>query len=64
MRIKLAGSSFVVEHTGAGAVAFAPEIFKQANTGFIELGPITEGSSGRWRSPYVRNCTNFMKVLV
>ena len=59
--LNFAGSSFAVEHTGAGAVAFAPaDSSKQANTGFIELGPITEGSSGRWRSPYVRNCTNFM----
>ena len=60
--LNFAGSSFIVEHTGAGAVAFAPaDSSKQANTGFIQLGPITEGSSGRWRSPYVRNCTNFMK---
>ena len=60
--LNFAGSSFTVEHTGAGAVAFAPaDSSKQANTGFIELGPITEGSSGRWRSPYIRNCTNFMK---
>ena len=59
--LNFAGSSITVQHTGAGAVAFAPaDSSKQANTGFIELGPITEGSSGRWRSPYVRNCTNFM----
>lgn len=59
--LNFAGSSISVGHTGAGAVAFAPaDSSKQANTGFIELGPITEGSSQRWRSPYVRNCTNFM----
>ena len=59
--LNFAGSSITVQHTGAGAVAFAPaDSSKQANTGFIQLGPITEGSSGRWRSPYVRNCTNFM----
>ena len=59
--LNFAGSSITVQHTGAGAVAFAPaDSSKQANTGFVQLGPITEGSSGRWRSPYVRNCTNFM----
>ena len=31
----------------------------QAVTGFTALGPANEGA-GRWRSPYVRNCTNFM----
>ena len=25
-----------------------------------ELGPANEGASGRYKSPYVRNCTNFM----
>ena len=59
--LNFAGSSILVQHTGAGAVAFAPATdSKKAVTGFIELGPITEGSSRRWRSPYIRNCTNFM----
>ena len=47
-------------HTGA-AVAFPPLVVAdQANTGFIALGPANEGATGRWKSPYVRNCTNFM----
>ena len=43
----------------AGAVAF-PITGGTANSGYTQGGPATEGSSGRWRSPYVRNCTNFM----
>ena len=47
-------------HTGA-AVAFPPLVVAdQANTGYIALGPANEGATGRWKSPYVRNCTNFM----
>ena len=54
-------------HTDCGAVAFPPtqaavnagEDF-QAVSGFTDFGPANEGPSGRWRSPYVRNCTNFM----
>ncbi len=52
---------------GAGAVAFPPTetdiiagISTNAKSGFTGLGPADEGPSGRWRSPYVRNCTNFM----
>ena len=46
-----------------GALAFPPTISsgeQQARSGFISNGPVTPGLSGRWRSPYVRNCTNFM----
>ncbi len=46
-------------HTGAAAVAFPP-LDALANTGYIAPGPANEGSTGRWKSPYVRNCTNFM----
>ena len=47
-------------HSGA-AVAFPPlDTADQANTGYIALGPANEGATGRWKSPYVRNCTNFM----
>ncbi len=47
-------------HTGA-AVAFPPLVVAdQASTGYIALGPANEGATGRWKSPYVRNCTNFM----
>ena len=55
------------EHPNCGAVAFPPTqdainkgIDSQAITGFTEVGPANEGISGRWRSPYIRNCTNFM----
>jgi hypothetical protein len=43
------------------AVAFPPPVGgKVAKSGYLEPGPATEGPSGRWRSPYIRNCTNFM----
>jgi hypothetical protein len=59
--INFAGSSVLVDHSRCAAVAFPPtDSLEQANTGFIALGPANEGTSGRWRSPYVRNCTNFM----
>ena len=65
--LNFAGSSVSVAHTGCGAVAFPPTqsdvnagIAFSAITGYTSFGPATEGSSGRWRSPYVRNCTNFM----
>jgi hypothetical protein len=46
--------------TGA-AVAFPPPAgIGSARSGFLDPGPCNEGPSGRWRSPYVRNCTNFM----
>ena len=64
--LSLAGASIVTNHPNCGGVAFPPTIdgldagdFPSA-TGFVALGPANEGSSGRWRSPYVRNCTNFM----
>ena len=56
-----------IAHTDAGAVAFPPTaagiangIDFQAVTGYTGLGPANEGVSGRWKSPYIRNCTNFM----
>jgi hypothetical protein len=59
--LNFAGSSVSVAHTGCGAVAFPPtEPENYAVSGYIASGPANEGSSGRWRSPYVRNCTNFM----
>ena len=61
------GAGTSVDCIGAGAVAFPPTqtditagISTGARTGFTGLGPADEGSSGRWRSPYIRNCTNFM----
>jgi len=56
-----------VANTGGAAVAFPPTqtdidagTAYQAVSGFTDIGPATEGSTGRWRSPYIRNCTNFM----
>ena len=50
---------------GGGAVAFPPtDSTKFSVSGFIAPGPATEGPSGRWRSPYVRNCTNFMPLSI
>jgi len=56
-----------IAHTDAGAVAFPPTASAvsagtdfQAVTGYTEFGPADEGSTGRWKSPYIRNCTNFM----
>jgi len=56
---------------GGAALAFPPTTTDivagksyGAVTGYIVPGPATEGSSGRWRSPYVRNCTNFMPLSI
>ena len=61
------GSGVEIGCDGAAAVAFPPTpediaagIGSQAVSGFTGVGPADEGSSGRWRSPYIRNCTNFM----
>ena len=60
-----------VANTGGGAVAFPPTqadiaagIAHQAVSGFTAVGPADEGLTGRWRSPYVRNCTNFMSKSI
>jgi hypothetical protein len=59
--INFAGTSVLVNHPGCAAVAFPPIApADYAASGFISPGPATEGPTGRWRSPYVRNCTNFM----
>jgi len=63
--LNFAGSSVSIAHTGCAAVAFPPtDPAKFAVSGFIASGPATEGTSGRWRSPYVRNCTNFMSKSI
>jgi hypothetical protein len=59
--INFAGSSVSIAHTGCGAVAFPPtNPCRICCFRIIAPGPANEGSTGRWRSPYVRNCTNFM----
>lgn len=63
--LNFAGSSVSIAHTGGAAVAFPPtDPAKFAASGFIASGPATEGTSGRWRSPYIRNCTNFMNKSI
>jgi hypothetical protein len=56
---------------GGGALAFPPTTTDiilgksyGAVTGYTAPGPANEGPSGRWRSPYVRNCTNFMPLSI
>jgi len=60
-----------IAHTDAGAVAFPPTSTAvsagtdfQAVTGYTAFGPADEGATGRWRSPYIRNCTNFMSESI
>ena len=57
--LNFSGATVGVAHTGCGAVAF-PITGQTANSGYTPGGPATQGTSGRWRSPYIRNCTNFM----
>ena len=68
--LSFTGAALADDHTNCGAVAFPPTTAAaddptindfRAVSGFTsEDGPADEGSSGRWRSPYIRNCTNFM----
>jgi len=59
--LNFGGSNVGVSHAGAACVAFpTPAGADSAITGYTAPGPATAGPSGRWRSPYVRNCTNFM----
>jgi hypothetical protein len=57
--LNFSGATVGVSHAGGGAVAF-PKTGVTANSGYTPAGPATQGPTGRWRSPYVRNCTNFM----
>ena len=56
--MNFAGNNVATGYSGA-MVAFPPPGVAIQNSGYIEAGPVNEGPSGRWRSPYVRNCTNF-----
>ena len=72
--MNFAGQTSPTDHVGCGAVAFPPTQAGinegndyQAVTGYTALGPANQGPDrvnpslgGRYRSPYVRNCTNFM----
>jgi len=57
--MNFAGNNVSIAHTGAAMVAFPPTGAASQNSGYVAAGPANEGPSGRWRSPYVRNCTNF-----
>jgi len=60
--VSFAGTSNTAEHARCAAVAFPPlTLSERAISGYQALGPANEGASGRYKSPYVRNCTNFMK---
>ena len=65
--LSFAGATITTNHPNCGGVAFPPTQASvnsgadfQAVSGYTPLGPANEGAAGRWRSPYVRNCTNFM----
>ena len=72
--LSFAGATILTDHPNCGGVAFPPTQASvnagtdfQAATGFTDLGPADQGpdpadpsQGGRWRSPYIRNCTNFM----
>ena len=72
--LNFAGEANWTNHPNCGAVAFPPTSAGisggtdyQAVTGYTVLGPANQGpdrldptKGGRYRSPYVRNCTNFM----
>ena len=65
--LNFAGDPNYRDHTGCGALAFPPiqaditdGSAQATRTGYVGPGPINEGPSGRYRSPYIRNCTNFM----
>ena len=65
--LSFAGATITTNHPRCGAVAFPPiqasvdsGLDFQSISGYTPLGPANEGKDGRWRSPYVRNCTNFM----
>lgn len=63
--LSFACESINIPNSGGGAVAFPPrEPTEFALSGYIAPGPTGEGPSGRWRSPYIRNCTNFMKESI
>src|SRR5210317_987005 len=57
--LNFAGATIGVSHAGGAAVAF-PVTGETANSGYTAEGPADEGPTERWRSPYIRNCTNFM----
>ena len=69
--LSFAGETLATTHVGCAAVAFPPTQASinagtdfQAVDGYTPIGPANEGAAGRWKSPYIRNCTNFMTASV
>ena len=69
--LSFAGETLATTHVGCAAVAFPPTLASinagtdfQAVNGYTPVGPANEGAAGRWKSPYIRNCTNFMTASV
>lgn len=71
--LNFSGATVGVKHPGCAAVAFPPTqndidsgIAFGAVSGYIAVGPADDGGGPvpRWRSPYIRNCTNFMSESI
>ena len=69
--LNFSGTSVSQDNTDCAAVAFPPTqayitsgVSPAAVSGFLDVGPANEGPSGRYRSPYIRNCTNFMSKSI
>ena len=59
--VNFTGQTKYTSHKGAGAVAFPPPAGPDtAASGYLQPGPFSVPSGKRYKSPYVRNCTNFM----
>jgi len=69
--ISFHGTSAAQEFINCAVVAFPPTqtyidagVSYGAITGYTSAGPANEGPTGRWKSPYVRNCTNFLNSSI
>ena len=59
--VNFTGQTKYTSHKGAGAVAFPPPAGPDtAASGYLSAGPFKVPPGKRYKSPYVRNCTNFM----
>ena len=59
--LNFVGLTTYTSHKNAACVAFPePAGPRTANTGYLEPGPFVVPVGKRYKSPYVRNCTNFM----
>jgi hypothetical protein len=71
--VNFSGATVGVKHPGCAAVAFPPTqndidsgIAFGAVSGYTDVGPADDGGGPvpRWRSPYIRNSTNFMSESI